>query len=94
MQSAKKCRVPNLLSLPEDLLVDIISRLDDWAAYNVEVASKKLCDAMSRYDSTWPRKQRLDLTASSKMMPLTPDKCRYSLSLQALNGTVLPGRVA
>ena len=94
MQAAKKCRVPNLLSLPEELLVDIVSRLDDLAAYNVELANKKLCDAMSRYDSTWPRKQRLDLRASSKMMPLSPDKCRYPLSLQALNGTVLPGRVA
>lgn len=95
MQSAKKCCALDFMSLPEDILVDIVSRLDDRHQSRLEAASKRLCCAMSRYNSTWPRKKQLDLRASSEIMPLSPDNFTYPLSLQALRiGAVLPGCAA
>ena len=95
MHSAKKSYVPDFLSLPEDILLDIVSRLNDRHRCRVELASNRLCCAMSRYNSTWPRKKLLDLRASSEIMPLSPDNFRYPLSLHAvLIGAALPGRAA
>ena len=42
MDSAKKTYVPDFLSLPEDILVNIISRLNDRHRCRVELANNRL----------------------------------------------------
>ena len=73
---------PSLLFLPEDLVVDIASQLDDWDVCCMELASKELCETMSRHCS-WPRERQLNLTAFSGTLrlPLNPETARLTLSL-------------
>ena len=67
-----------------DVLVDIGSRLDDWDVCCMELASKKISDAISRPDRTWPRERRLDLRKCSKIVLRTPEASRLPLSHEPL----------
>ena len=77
---------PSLLSLPDELLVDTGSRIDDWDVCCMELASKRASDAMSRPNRTWPRERHLDLRESSGLLSVvlsSPEGIRLPLSLQA-----------
>ncbi len=70
---------PSLLAVT-DLLVDIGSRLDDWDVCCMELASKRISDAMLRPNRNWPRERRLDLRRSSEIVRRTPEASRLPLS--------------
>ncbi len=83
MSAGEGLDAPSLVSLTEDLLVEIGSWLDDWDVCCMELASKRVSDAMSRLNRTWPRERRLDLTKSSKIVLRSPEAARLTLKLQA-----------
>ncbi len=72
---------PSLPSLPEDLLIDIGSRLSEREACYMELSSKIVLHSMSRTKYTWPRGRRLDLKKS-----LTPDAYRSAYKLRGWCG--------
>ena len=74
---------PSLLSLPEDMFIEIGSRLGDRDVAYMELACKRLYDAMLRPNSAWPRERRLDLNHVFPTSPPSPEVARLPLSIQA-----------
>ena len=62
-------RQPNLLSLPEDLFIDIGSWLNVRDVCSLELASKQFYDALSRPSRIGARQRRFALKLSSEMWP-------------------------
>ena len=65
------------LSLPEDLLIDIGSRLDNRDLCHMELASKRVLDSLSRLSRDWPCERELKLTERSGRLPLSSEACRF-----------------
>ncbi len=80
MSAEEGLEAPSLLCLTEDVLINIGSWLDDWDVCCLEVASKRVSDAMSRPNRVWPRERRLDLSVSSKIVLRSPETIRSHLS--------------
>ena len=80
MSAEEGLEAPSLLCLTEDVLINIGSWLDDWDVCCLEVASKRVSDAMSRPNRVWPRERRLDLSVSSKIVLRSVETIRSHLS--------------
>ena len=55
--------MPNLMSLPDDIFVEIGSLIDEWAKRSLASTSKRLCDARLRVRPTRPRTLYLDYSS-------------------------------
>ncbi len=75
--SAEGLDAPNLLSLPEDLIINIASVLGDRDVYGMEFASKKLYTALTTSCRIWPTERPLDLNARFGVSPLSPEESRF-----------------
>ena len=74
MASAETLEKSDMMSLPGDLLVDIASMLDLKEGCQMECASRRIHDVLSRPSHPWPTKRGLNLYDSRR--PLSPEAFR------------------
>ena len=78
MGFAERLEAPNILSLPRNLVCDIGSWLDERGVCNLELASKKLYESLSRPSRTGRCEWWLDLSKNAQAQPVSPKALRSS----------------
>lgn len=82
-RSSEGLHAPKLLSLPEDLLINIASMLEDQDVYHMEFTSRKMYTALTTSCRAWPTERQLDLGARFGASVPSPEALRSSNSLDA-----------
>ncbi len=74
---AEEVDAPNLLSLPEDLIINIASLLKDRDIDGMERSSKVLHTSLTTSCRTWPTERQIDVKALFGVSPLSPEESRF-----------------